>query len=123
MAAALGVAPGTGQATTHSTPCLEKLSRPSFTLEMNQAEWSFKQAQWTNYISQTLVKEELKVQQLQQCCQMGRLYTTMVVYTTFWPKRSYFGRLFILKVVFHLKLVVFWSPFHSLYFNVDMFFS
>ena len=54
---------------------------------------------------------------------MGRLYTTMVVYTTIWPKWSYFGRLFNLKVLFHQKLVVFWSPFHSLHYNVDMYLS
>ena len=57
-----------------------------------------------------------------QCCQMGCLYTTMVVYTTIWPKWSYFGRLFNLKVVFHQKLVIFWSPFHSLHYNVDVYF-
>ena len=47
----------------------------------------------------------------------------MVVYTTFWPKWSYFGRLFNLKVVFHQKLVVFWSPFQSLQYKVDLYFS
>ena len=65
---------------------------------------------------------EMKETDQKQCCQMGRLYTTMVVYTTIWPKWSYFGRLFNLKVVFHQKLVIFWSPFHSLHYNVDVYF-
>ena len=54
---------------------------------------------------------------------MGRLYTTMVVYTTFWPNWSSFGRLFNWKVVFQQKWFVFWSFFHSLHYNVDMYFS
>ena len=30
---------------------LEKLPRPSFQLEMSQAEWAFKHSQWKAYIS------------------------------------------------------------------------
>ena len=52
-----------------NVPRLEKLSRPSFQLEMSQAEWAFKQSQWVAYISQTVVSEQVKVQQLRAACE------------------------------------------------------
>ena len=52
-----------------SAPRLEKLPRPSFSLEMSQAEWAFKHSQWTAYISQTPVSEQVKVQQLRAACE------------------------------------------------------
>ena len=48
---------GTGS----GAPWLEKLPRPSFTLDMSQNEWAFKQSQWEAYISQTPVAESVKV--------------------------------------------------------------
>ena len=48
---------------------LEKLPRPSFQLEMSQAEWAFKHSQWKAYISQTPVSESVKVQQLRAACE------------------------------------------------------
>ena len=52
-----------------NTPRLEKLPRPSFQLEMTQAEWAFKHSQWKAYISQTPVSESVKVQQLRAACE------------------------------------------------------
>ena len=52
-----------------SAPRLEKLPRPSFQLDMSQAEWAFKHSQWRAYISQTQVSEEIKVQQLRAACE------------------------------------------------------
>ena len=45
-----------------AAPRLEKLPRPSFQLDMSQAEWAFKHSQWQAYISQTPVSEPVKVQ-------------------------------------------------------------
>ena len=47
---------------------LEKLPRPTFQLEMTQAEWAFKTSQWHAYISQSVVSESTKVQQLRAAC-------------------------------------------------------
>ena len=59
---------------TQSTPRLEKLPRPTFTLDMSQSEWSFTEAQWAAYISQQPgLKEEVKVQQLQAACDQALL--------------------------------------------------
>ena len=55
--------------TGSAAPRLEKLPRPSFLLEMCQAEWAFKHSQWTAYISQTPVSEAIKVQQLRAACE------------------------------------------------------
>ena len=52
-----------------AAPRLEKLPRPSFQLEMSQAEWAFKHSQWTAYISQSPVSESVKVQQLRAACE------------------------------------------------------
>ena len=62
-----GVAPAPAQG-HKSTPHLEKLPRPSLSLEMTQSEWSFKDSQWTAYISQSVVSEAVKVQQLKAAC-------------------------------------------------------
>ena len=43
---------------------LERLPRPSFDLDMSQSEWLFTLSQWKAYISQSLVSEGAKVQQL-----------------------------------------------------------
>ena len=48
---------------------LEKLSCPSFQLEMSQAKWAFKHSQWTAYGTQTPVSEQVKVQQLRAACE------------------------------------------------------
>ena len=51
---------------------LERLPRPSFDLDMSQAEWLFTLSQWQAYISQSTVSEQVKVQQLKAACE-GRL--------------------------------------------------
>ena len=51
---------------------LERLPRPSFDLDMSQAEWLFTLSQWQAYISQSVVSEQVKVQQLKAACE-GRL--------------------------------------------------
>ena len=52
-----------------SSSKLEKLPRPTFTLNMNEAQWSFKKMQWDNYIKQgQSVSEEVKLLQLQAAC-------------------------------------------------------
>ena len=52
-----------------NVPRLEKLPRPNFQLEMTQAEWAFKHSQWVAYISQTVVSEHVRVQQLRAACE------------------------------------------------------
>ena len=61
----------------HPTPASQHLPqgltwrscpRLSFTLETTQSEWSFTKARWSAYISQSVVLEEVKVQQLQAAC-------------------------------------------------------
>ena len=54
-------------------PRLEKLPRPIFTLDMTQSEWAFKESQWQAYISQSVVSEQVKVQQLQAACEESLL--------------------------------------------------
>ena len=49
-------------------PRLEKLPRPTFQLDMTISEWAFKHSQWKAYISQTVVQEATKVQQLRAAC-------------------------------------------------------
>ena len=68
-----GVAPAPGVGARSSAPRLEKLPRPSFSLEMTQSEWSFKESQWSAYISQSVVPEAVKVQQLQAACDQDLL--------------------------------------------------
>ena len=73
-AAAHGVVTNAAPANNPSTPRLEKLPRPTFTLDMSQSEWSFTEAQWTAYISQQAgLREEVKVQQLQAACDQALL--------------------------------------------------
>ena len=55
-------------ATTTPAPKLETLPRPTYSLDMAQAEWSFKESQWKVYINQINVKEQVKVQQLKASC-------------------------------------------------------
>ena len=59
-------------ATPHHNTKLERLPRPSFDLDMSQAEWLFTLSQWKAYISQSVVSEGVKVQQLKAACE-GRL--------------------------------------------------
>ena len=47
---------------------LEKLPRPTFNLQMNEAQWSFTELQWKNYINQTPVSDAVKLTQLQAAC-------------------------------------------------------
>ena len=47
---------------------LEKLPRPTFTLNMTESQWSFKKMQWDNYIKQSVVSEAVKLLQLQAAC-------------------------------------------------------
>ena len=69
-AAAGGGGPGQGGPLA---PRLEKLPRPTFQLDMSQAEWAFTHSQWTAYINQTPVGEQVKVQQLRAACEQDLL--------------------------------------------------
>ena len=63
----------TGQVGASPSTKLEKLPRPSFSLDMTQSEWAFKESQWQAYISQSTVSEKVKVQQLQAACEQDLL--------------------------------------------------
>ena len=63
----------TGQVGASPSTKLEKLPRPSFSLDMTQSEWTFKESQWQAYISQSTVSEKVKVQQLQAACEQDLL--------------------------------------------------
>ena len=55
---------GQGQpilATGHSK--LEKLPRPTFSLNMTESQWTFKKLQWDNYISQSVVSPAVQLMQ------------------------------------------------------------
>ena len=47
---------------------LEKLPRPTFTLEMTEAQWKFTEIQWKNYIQQSTVSAFVQLMQLQAAC-------------------------------------------------------
>ena len=47
---------------------LEKLPRPTFSLQMTEAQWAFTKLQWDNYISQGPVPDSTKLTQLQAAC-------------------------------------------------------
>ena len=59
---------GGGQASAPQTSKLEKLPRPTFTLNMTESQWSFTKIQWDNYIKQSAVSESVKLMQLQASC-------------------------------------------------------
>ena len=59
---------GGGQAPAPQTSKLEKLPRPTFTLNMTESQWSFTKIQWDNYIKQSAVSESVKLMQLQAAC-------------------------------------------------------
>ena len=67
-----GITPAAPTAAPMTNTKLERLPRPSFDLDMSQAEWLFTVSQWQAYISQSVVGEEVKVQQLKAACE-GRL--------------------------------------------------
>ena len=50
------------------SPRLEKLPWPTVQLDMSQLKWAFQHSQWKAYISQTVVQEATKVQQLRAAC-------------------------------------------------------
>ena len=57
----------------NSTPAatsskLEKLPRPTFTLNSSEATWNFTKTLWDAYIGQTNASESVKLQQLQAAC-------------------------------------------------------
>ena len=54
---------GGGQAPAPQTSKLEKLPRPTFTLNMTESQWSFTKIQWDNYIKQSVVSESVKLMQ------------------------------------------------------------
>ena len=47
---------------------LEKLPRPTFGLQMTEAQWEFTRIQWENYIGQSQVSVATKLSQLQAAC-------------------------------------------------------
>ena len=63
-----GDSPNNSSSAPSAAPKLEKLPRPTFQLEMSQAEWAFKKSQWDAYITQSPVSETVKVQQLRAAC-------------------------------------------------------
>ena len=74
-----GGSPSQQASNSSNAPRLEKLPRPSFSLDMTQNEWAFKRSQWEAYISQTPVAETVKVQQLRAACEddlLRRVYDT-----------------------------------------------
>ena len=63
-----GVGGAPAQHTTPSQSKLEKLPRPTFTLNMSESQWSFVKIQWDNYIKQTPVSPAVQLMQLQAAC-------------------------------------------------------
>ena len=59
---------GNSQSNTGLGSKLEKLPRPIFALQMTEAQWTFMQIQWENYINQTPVPDSTKLIQLQAAC-------------------------------------------------------
>jgi hypothetical protein len=59
---------GSRQQTLSSQFMLEKLPRPTFTLNMTESQWSFVKTQWDNYIQQTQVSPAVELMQLQAAC-------------------------------------------------------
>ena len=59
---------GGAQPVTTTGSKLEKLPRPTFTLNMTESQWSFTKIQWDNYINQSTVSESVKLMQLQAAC-------------------------------------------------------
>ena len=47
---------------------LEKLPRPTFTLQMTESQWTFTKLQWDSYINQAQASNETKLNQLQAAC-------------------------------------------------------
>ena len=56
-----------GQQTSQSGK-LEKLPRPTFTLNMTESQWNYTKTLWDSYIKQSVVPEATKVMQLQAAC-------------------------------------------------------
>ena len=50
------------------TSRLEKLPRPTSSLQMTKSQWQFKKIQWNHYINQSTVPEATKLTQLQAAC-------------------------------------------------------
>ena len=59
---------GGGGQQASSTSKLEKLPRPTFTLNMSESQWNFTKIQWDNYIKQSVVSDSVKLTQLQAAC-------------------------------------------------------
>ena len=51
-----------------SAPRLERLPRPTFTLNMTEATWQFKTIEWVSYIGQTPTTPDNKLLQLRAAC-------------------------------------------------------
>ena len=63
-----------------TTPKLEKLPRPTFTLNMTESKWNFTVLSWNSYIGQSpTASEATQLMQLQAACDDGlrqRVYDT-----------------------------------------------
>ena len=63
-----------------ATPKLERLPRPTFTLNMTESKWNFTVLSWDSYIGQSpLAPEATKLMQLRAACDEGlrqRIYDT-----------------------------------------------
>ena len=64
----------TGQVAASPSTKLEKLLRPSFSLDVTQPEWAFQKSQWQAYILQSTVSEKVNVQQLQAAYEQDLLH-------------------------------------------------
>ena len=72
-AAEHATAPAVSEERAASAPRFEELPRPTFTLDMTQAEWAFKESQWVAYIGLSAVSDQVKVQQLKAACEESLL--------------------------------------------------
>ena len=59
---------GLPQTPPTNNPRLDKLPRPTFTLNMSESQWSFTKLQWDNYIQQSVVSPAVQLMQLQAAC-------------------------------------------------------
>ena len=53
---------------TNISSKLEKLPRPTFSLNMTESQWNFTKIQWDNYIQQSAVSPAVQLMQLQAAC-------------------------------------------------------
>ena len=100
----------TGQQQQQQQTKLEKLPRPTFSLNSSEASWNFTKTLWDAYISQTPASETVKLQQLQAACEKPLLqrvfdtgaYTTLTTADMFLAKMKELAVITVHKAV-HLR--------------------